>query len=423
MYAYLNNRQSGEDQEMNKSSMSVSSMENRDHAIHSSKTKKNKIIWTPDLHKKFLEAIEKIGVEEAVPKKILGLMKVDGLTRDHIASHLQKYRIYLKKIADANNHVQIASKPSLLESSMINEDSWRNSSLIPNQQKNFTPYSGMHEMMNPPLLDTSSFSFPILEASSSNPITSSQVAHSHALPNQGYSMQASTMLQQMTPKSLDDVVNLGIMSSGYVSSSSCMENLDGFMYDNGGSTTYVHPYTSSEMGSFGGLYTNNELQMSWINHEGSNGFENNYSSHGEVVETGLFYSSNSNMEMSNYPYNEMDMNIDSGNNVQNMIGEDDLILDASCIASLWETFFPEESYVDSYGEYGSTSNNLPVIYEPPYKDVYSQNLPNMVSFNSIHNKDHVNKKQHSNEHVNKQLMESVEDDVTLRTFLNTYVQD
>lgn len=122
---------------------------------------------------------------EAVPKKILELMKVDGLTRDHVASHLQKYRIFLKKIADANNRVQIASKPSLLESSMINEDPWRNSSLIPNQQKNFTPYSGMHEMMNPPLLDTSSFSFPILEASSSNPITSSQVAHSHALPNQG----------------------------------------------------------------------------------------------------------------------------------------------------------------------------------------------------------------------------------------------
>lgn len=48
---------------MNKRSMSVSSMENRDHAIHSSETKKNKIIWTPDLHKKFLEAIEKIGVE------------------------------------------------------------------------------------------------------------------------------------------------------------------------------------------------------------------------------------------------------------------------------------------------------------------------------------------------------------------------
>lgn len=183
----------------------------------------------------------------------------------------------------------------------------------------------------------------------------------------GYSMQASTMLQQTALKSLDDVAKLGIVSSGCVSSSSCMQNLDGFMYDNGGSTTYVHPYVSSEMGSFGGRYTNNELQMSWINHEGSNGFENNYSSHGEVVETGPLYSSNSNMEMSNYLYNEMKMNNDLGSNIQNVIGEDDLVLDVSYIASLWETFFPEESYVDSYGEYGSTSNNLPVIYEPSYQ--------------------------------------------------------
>lgn len=35
---------------------------------------------------------------EAVPKKILELMKVDGLTRENVASHLQKYRLYLKRV-------------------------------------------------------------------------------------------------------------------------------------------------------------------------------------------------------------------------------------------------------------------------------------------------------------------------------------
>ncbi|KAG6410473.1 hypothetical protein SASPL_128534 [Salvia splendens] len=36
--------------------------------------------------------------EGAVPKKILNLMNVEGITRENVASHLQKYRHYLKKI-------------------------------------------------------------------------------------------------------------------------------------------------------------------------------------------------------------------------------------------------------------------------------------------------------------------------------------
>ena len=38
------------------------------------------------------------GVKNAVPKTILQLMNVDGMTRENVASHLQKYRLYLKKL-------------------------------------------------------------------------------------------------------------------------------------------------------------------------------------------------------------------------------------------------------------------------------------------------------------------------------------
>ena len=45
--------------------------------------------WTPDLHRRFVQAIEQLGIDQAIPSKILELMKVEGLTRHNIASHLQ----------------------------------------------------------------------------------------------------------------------------------------------------------------------------------------------------------------------------------------------------------------------------------------------------------------------------------------------
>jgi SHAQKYF class myb-like DNA-binding protein len=45
--------------------------------------------WTSDLHKKFVHAVEQLGVDQAIPSRILELMKVEGLTRHNVASHLQ----------------------------------------------------------------------------------------------------------------------------------------------------------------------------------------------------------------------------------------------------------------------------------------------------------------------------------------------
>ncbi len=50
--------------------------------------------WTPELHNIFASVVESIGVDRAVPSQILSGMGAAGigLTRQNIASHLQKYR-------------------------------------------------------------------------------------------------------------------------------------------------------------------------------------------------------------------------------------------------------------------------------------------------------------------------------------------
>ncbi|TKY45109.1 Two-component response regulator ARR2 [Spatholobus suberectus] len=62
--------------------------------------KKPKIVWTTYLHNLFLLAIKQIGLEKAVPKTILEVMNVPNLKRENVASHLQKYRIFLRKVAE-----------------------------------------------------------------------------------------------------------------------------------------------------------------------------------------------------------------------------------------------------------------------------------------------------------------------------------
>ncbi|GAX75188.1 hypothetical protein CEUSTIGMA_g2632.t1 [Chlamydomonas eustigma] len=61
--------------------------------------KRLRLVWTPELHHRFMTAVHQLGVNNAVPKQLLQLMNVEGMTRENVASHLQKYRLYLKKLA------------------------------------------------------------------------------------------------------------------------------------------------------------------------------------------------------------------------------------------------------------------------------------------------------------------------------------
>lgn len=61
--------------------------------------KKPRVVWSVELHQQFVTAVNQLGIDKAVPKKILELMNVPGLTRENVASHLQKYRLYLRRLS------------------------------------------------------------------------------------------------------------------------------------------------------------------------------------------------------------------------------------------------------------------------------------------------------------------------------------
>ncbi|KAK4367707.1 hypothetical protein RND71_011499 [Anisodus tanguticus] len=62
--------------------------------------KKNRMRWSKELHHKFLDAyyqLEVDNLDKVVPKRILEIMNEPGITREKVASHLQKFRNGLKK--------------------------------------------------------------------------------------------------------------------------------------------------------------------------------------------------------------------------------------------------------------------------------------------------------------------------------------
>ncbi|VVA24646.1 PREDICTED: two-component response regulator [Prunus dulcis] len=87
--------------------------EEADERDDSSTLKKPRVVWSVELHQQFVGAVNQLGIDKAVPKKILELMNVPGLTRENVASHLQKYRLYLRRLSGVSQH------PSNLNNSFL----------------------------------------------------------------------------------------------------------------------------------------------------------------------------------------------------------------------------------------------------------------------------------------------------------------
>ncbi|KAE9597614.1 hypothetical protein Lal_00013749 [Lupinus albus] len=76
--------------------------------------RKQRRCWSKELHRRFVDALQQLGgTQVATPKQIRELMQVEGLTNDEVKSHLQKYRLHVKRqpvssVGQANNDLWMA---------------------------------------------------------------------------------------------------------------------------------------------------------------------------------------------------------------------------------------------------------------------------------------------------------------------------
>ncbi|KAL1188889.1 Transcription factor HHO5 [Cardamine amara subsp. amara] len=87
---------------------------NKPSQSHHIQKKEQRRRWSQELHRKFVDALHRLGGSQvATPKQIRDLMKVDGLTNDEVKSHLQKYRMHIRK--HPLHPVSSSDQPGLLE--------------------------------------------------------------------------------------------------------------------------------------------------------------------------------------------------------------------------------------------------------------------------------------------------------------------
>ncbi|KAK6159388.1 hypothetical protein DH2020_006702 [Rehmannia glutinosa] len=85
-------------------SSSATNVQSTFKAGHQQTARKQRRCWSPELHRQFINALQQLGgAQVATPKQIRELMQVDGLTNDEVKSHLQKYRLHTRRVANSQS--------------------------------------------------------------------------------------------------------------------------------------------------------------------------------------------------------------------------------------------------------------------------------------------------------------------------------
>lgn len=70
----------------------LQNMQTQDMNLVLSTDAKPRLKWTPDLHQRFVDAVNQLGgADKATPKGLMRVMGIPGLTLYHLKSHLQAF--------------------------------------------------------------------------------------------------------------------------------------------------------------------------------------------------------------------------------------------------------------------------------------------------------------------------------------------